>query len=89
MRVTVGTKSNISRQHTELERRANHLLQSAGQGKLLLPLYSAPVKLFLEHQSNPSSRWMCRNDLVWQRVFRMVRGLEHTLLGKAEGAGLV
>lgn len=28
-------------------------------------------------------------ELVWQKVFRMVRGLEHDLSGKVEGDGLV
>lgn len=28
-------------------------------------------------------------ELLWQRVFRVVRGLKHDLSGKAEGDGLV
>ena len=76
MRATAGTESVISQQHTHFEGKANHLLWSADQGKLLFPLYSAPVKLLLEHYSNPSSRWMWRN---WSWSGRWFSGQEGAL----------
>lgn len=77
-----------SQQHTDFERKANHLAVRSRKAIVPTSLGTGEIALGALQQCQ-FKKDVEQLELVWQGLFRMARGIKDVLSGKAEGAGLV